>query len=403
MNDDYEQAVVSCLLNNPKNKKFVSVLKGEYFSNESFARIYDCIDEKDTFPKIVKKLEGEISFRDLLNLQDLVKLPTLDNLLGYARLVLYAYKQRAIKLIDDKDFEKTEKLVKELDSLQIDIPDNRENVSEAFLMDLERMYRGEEDTSTIATGFTSLDSAIRGFRKSELIIVGGRPAMGKTTIGTDIAYNMAKSGKKVVFYSLEMAEKELHTRLVKKATGIENLYKITQEQFEQCITASRMISDSSLKIYDNAGVTVEDIYLQSRQIKDSTGLDVVVIDHLSILKSANYFKNRYEEISDITRQLKVMAKDLNVVVITLCQLNRGLEAREVKIPTMADLRDSGSIEQDADLICFIHRPEYYKLQKNEDPEPDEIGRALLSVCKNRRGSVGCINLRFNKNIPEFGE
>lgn len=397
--ESYEQGLISCLLSKPSLKKYLGVLSEKHFSSVSMGVIYSAITPTDKFPQIVKRLEGRVNFKDLMQLMDLVKLPTLDNAVWYGRFVLQGYKDRVLSAADG--YEDITGKLEQLKKLEIAMPDNNVNVCADFAADLERICRGEPDTRTVPTGFGRIDDVLRGFRKSELIIVGGRPAMGKTTLGVDIAYNMALAGQKVAFFSLEMAEKEIHQRLVKRVTNIENLYNINQEDFDRCLKASESIAGSTLHIFDKADATVESIYLQCAQLKEQKELDVVFIDHLSILKSAKYYKNRYEEISDISRQLKVLAKDLDIPVVALCQLNRGVEAREVKIPTMADLRDSGSIEQDADVILFIHRPEYYATQKGEMPEPDDMGKALISVCKNRRGGVGCTEIKFFPRIPTF--
>lgn len=396
---DYEYALVSCLLNKPKYKVYISELQGNMFEDESLGYIYDNIEPNDDLSKIAKKCE-KIKFTNLLEIQNLIPIPTEINVKGYAGLVLDDYKTREIKKIPGLSLDDAEKEIKRLKGLTF-FKESKENPAREFLQDLERIYQGMPDLSNIKTGFYKIDDLIRGFRKSELIILGGRPAMGKSTIGLNIAYNMAKDGKNAAFYSLEMATKDLHKRLVKAETGIENLFNITQADFEKCINASNDIEKLPLRIYDKADVTVEDIYAHSMKLKAINKIDIMFIDHLSILKSRKSYKSRYEEISDISRQLKVIAKDLDIPVVALCQLNRGVESRDVKIPTMADLRDSGSIEQDADLICFIHRPEYYTLQKNEEPKPEEKGKALFSVCKNRRGGVGCVDLRFNPKIPMF--
>ena len=397
---EYELALISCLLNEPKYKTYISEIDKDFFEDDICKEIFDKIETTDSFPQIIKKLEGKVSFKDLLDYQNIISLVKPDNVTWYGNLVIQGYKERKLKELSTLSVDDAEVLIKKLKSL--DITEKRENVSEKFLLDLERIYKGEPDLSTISTGFKPIDESIRGFRNSELIIIGGRPAMGKSTIGMNIAYNMAVAKKKVVFFSLEMAKKELHYRLVKLVTGFESFHNISQAQFEKCINVSKRIEENlSLEIYDKADITVEGIYATARKLKDKGEIDCLFIDHLSILKSRKVFKSRYEEISEISRQLKVIAKDLDIPVIALCQLNRGVEQRDVKIPTMADLRDSGSIEQDADLICFIHRPEYYVLQRNEEVKPEDKGKAILSVCKNRRGGVGCFELGFNPKIPTF--
>ena len=398
---DYELALVADLLNKPEYKTYVADILPEYFEFSELGEIFETIQPKDTFPEIVKKLEGKISFKELIKIQDLVKIVSVNDVIMYGSLVLLGYKDRQVHKLGDLTLEEADAEIKRLKELDISKPLTND-VSDSFLDDLDRIVRGEPDTTTIPTGFGQIDDVLRGFRKSELIIVGGRPAMGKSTLGINFAYNMARAGQKVVVFSLEMAKKELHQRLVKMETGIEDIYTINQDQYESCANSSRYIEKSlPLKIIDTADVTVEAIHGLAKRIQEQDGLDCLFVDHLSILKSKKPFKSRYEEITEISRQLKVIAKDLDIPVVALCQLNRGVEAREVKIPTMADLRDSGSIEQDADLILFIHRPEYYAIQKNEMPEPEDMGKALINICKNRRGGVGCVKLNFNAKIPTF--
>lgn len=399
--NDYEVALIACLLNKPEYKTYVSDLSGDYFEYEDMAQVFEAIEPKDTFPQIVRKLEGKVSFKDLIKIQDLLKVISVNDVIMYGSLVLYGYKERQVKKLGELTLEQADSEIKRLKNLDINTPVTAK-VSDSFLDDLDKIVRGEPDTSTIPTGFAQIDNVLRGFRKSELVIIGGRPAMGKSTLGLNMACNMAKSGKKVVFFSLEMAKKELHQRMVKAETGIENIFKINQEQFEACASVSRYIEDSlPLTIIDTPDITVEGIHATAKRIQEQNGIDCLYIDHLSILKSKKQYKSRYEEITDISRQLKVIAKDLDIPVVALCQLNRGVESREVKIPTMMDLRDSGSIEQDADLILFIHRAEYYAIQKNEMPEPQDVGKAIISICKNRRGGVGCTEINFNVKIPMF--
>ena len=396
---DYERALISCLLSKPQFKSYVANITKEHFSDELAGDVFDAIEPDDTFPLISKKLSGKVGFGELMEWQDLIKMVTSSIVQYYGMFVIEDYKKRRLEQVSKLDFETAFDELNKLRDLQI-LQTDEVSTSEEFLKDLEKIQNHEPDTTTKPTDFAQVDEKIRGFRNSELIVVGGRPAMGKSTLGLNLAYNMAMAGNKVLFFSLEMAKKELHTRLVKMVTGYENLYRLDNRQFEVCVETSRRLEkELPLKIFDKADQTIESIRGLCQMMKKD--VDAVFIDHISILKSAKYFKSRYEEISDVSRQLKVLAKEIDRPVIALCQLNRGVEQRDVKIPTMADLRDSGSIEQDADLICFIHRPEYYALQKNEEPAPEDRGRAILSICKNRRGSVGCIEMGFNPKIPTF--
>ena len=223
--------------------------------------------------------------------------------------------------------------------------------ADEFSAKIDRLCRYEKDGRIVPSGFRSIDDMVEGFRKSELIILGGRPASGKTTLAMNIACNVARKHKNVLFFSLEMSGVELHERLVTSLAEIKPVEGLDNESAQKLLEVSAKVRDIlPLKIDDRASLTVEDIYLEVKKAKDQGKVDFVVIDHMSILKSKKLFKSRYEEISDISRQLKILAKEMDVPVLCLCQLNRGVEGRELKAPTMADLRDSGSIEQDADLI-----------------------------------------------------
>ena len=215
---------------------------------------------------------------------------------------------------------------------------------------------------------------------------------------------MAKDKKNVLFCSLEMGKVELHERLLKSITKINNYKNMSQEDFEKIIKTSNAIKDRlPLTIYDKPGMTIENIIYKAKQGK----YDVIVVDHLSILRSVQKFKSRYEEVSYLSSRLKVLARETNSPVICLCQLSRALEGREIKAPNMSDLRDSGSIEQDADLIFFIYRPEYHLKDKEPDDKDSDAyykweeemqkvrGKACLILAKNRRGYTGRFNLRFD--------
>lgn len=397
----YEELFISQLLNSPLLKNEITNFKPEYLSNQELQKIYKAITPEKTFPQICRDLTNEVNAKYMIGLLDLEKLPSASMVQYYGEIVIEGYKRREIKKLDGSFFNDIYKKVNALQSISV-IPEKEEDTAEAFLRHLEEIYKTGSDSDTIPTGFAPIDKLIRGFGRSELIVIGGRPAMGKSTIGANIAYNCARNGKKVAYFSLEMSKLDLHKRLVKMITGIENLYRIDQDKFDKCCQASKYIENElSLKIYDKADVTVEGIRSKCAKLKNDNEIDMVVIDHISILKSDKQFRGRVEEMSEISRQLKVTAKEIECPVIALCQLNRGLENRDVKIPTLADIRDSGTIEQDADLVCFVHRDEYYILQKNEEVPADKKGVANFLISKNRRGGVGMTTLGFNPKIPTF--
>lgn len=399
--NEYEMIFISCLLNKPEYKNEVSDFRSEYLEDKNFQEVYKAITPEKTFPQICRDLDGKVPFKDLIEWKDMKDVVTVTDTQFYGEMVLEGYKRREVEKLQGKFFSDIFQRVNMLNGITV-IPEKEENTAEAFLRLLDELYRTGCDSDTIPTGFGAVDKLIKGFRASELIVIGGRPAMGKSTIGLNIAYNMAKEKKNIAYFSLEMSKLDLYKRLVKVITGIENLYKINQDQFNKCIEVSKAIEERlQLTIFDKPDITIEGIRAKCARLKEDNKVDAVFIDHISILKSSKSFKSRYEEMSDVSRQLKVLAKEINCPVIALCQLNRGLENREVKIPTLADIRDSGTIEQDADLVCFVHRDEYYIAQKNEEVPADKKGVANFLVSKNRRGGVGMIMLGFNPKIPTF--
>jgi len=285
-----------------------------------------------------------------------------------------------------------------------------QNESEAYLKMVEDVYSGKPDYLTVPTGFINIDEKIGGFRKSEAVFIGGRPGAGKTTFGINMAYNMAKAKKKVLFCSLEMSARELHERLVKSITQICNYKGASQQEIDKIIKTSKAIKERlPLQIYDKSGMKIEDIFAKTLNEKP----DVVFIDHLAILKSAQRFRSRYEEVSYLSAKIKEMARLYDIPVICLCQLNRALEGRDIKAPTLSDIRDSGSVEQDGDIIGFIYRPEYHLLQQEPDDEAKHIeweeklrvvkGKAKFIIAKNRRGYTGTFVFGFRGETYNFYE
>lgn len=233
-----------------------------------------------------------------------------------------------------------------------------------------------------------------------------------TTFGINVAYNMAKEGNNVLFCSIEMSAIELHERLVRHITELYDYRHMSQDDFEKIIRTSKYVKEKlPLVIYDKPGMTIEDIVYKSKESKAG----VVFIDHLAILKSSKSFKSRYEEVSYLSARIKQLARELDVPVICLCQLNRNLESREIKAPTMADIRDSGSVEQDGDIIGFVYRPEYHLKEREPDNKNSKEytkwledleavkGKAQLIIAKNRRGITDRFSFRFDGKTFSFYE
>ena len=272
----------------------------------------------------------------------------------------------------------------------------------------------------ISTGFASLDRLLGGLHKSDLIILAGRPSMGKTALATNIAYNVAAvDGAKVGFFSLEMSAEQLATRIFSEQTGIPSNKmrrgSIDQVDYDQIARTCVEIQNLPLFIDECGGLSIGQIAARARRLKRTYGLDLVVIDYLQLAcgTTRRSSENRVAEITEITTRLKALAKELNVPVLALSQLSRAVESRDDKRPQLTDLRDSGSIEQDADVVLFVHRDEYY-LQMKKPPMNDPaamaewleksqgvIGKAELIIGKQRHGPIGTINLQFSAEVTRF--
>src|ERR1051325_3035707 len=289
--------------------------------------------------------------------------------------------------------------------------------------------------SGFTTGLDSPNAKIGGLHKSDLIIVAGRPGMGKSSLATNIAFAAAQrfirdaedgieaeksAGAPVALFSLEMSADQLATRILAEESGIssENLRmgKISQQEFRQLARAAAELQSLPLYIDDTPGLTIAALRTRARRLKRQKGIGVVVVDYLQLLQGTgkNSNDNRVQEISQISRGLKQLAKELDVPVIGLSQLSRAVEQREDKRPQLSDLRESGSIEQDADIVLFIYREEYYLAGKQpSDDHPDfgawqeemarAYGRAEVIVAKQRHGATGKVHLKFDSRITKFSD
>ena len=289
----------------------------------------------------------------------------------------------------------------------------------------EKAYKKSSDVIGLKTGLNDFDKKIGGLHKSDLIIVAGRPSMGKTAFATNIASNICngKNNDKqtnVLFFSLEMSSEQLATRVISELSQISSegirTGNLSKTDFEKIIVASEQLKNLSLFIDDSPALTISSIRTRSRRLKRKFGLDLIIIDYLQLItgESKNSNDNRVKEISDITRGLKAIAKELNIPVVALSQLSRKVEEREEKRPQLADLRESGSIEQDADLVVFLYREEYY-LARTEPPEGTEkhamwtskmekvhnIAEAI--VAKHRHGPISRVKLHFNATNTKFSD
>ena len=284
-------------------------------------------------------------------------------------------------------------------------------------------YKNDQGIVGVPSGLSDLDDRLGGLHRQDLIIIAGRPSMGKTALATNIAFNAAQNINKqdykssVAFFSLEMSSEQLSTRILAEQSRIKSndirRGKINQEDFEKFIEASKNLENLPLHIDDTPAITISALSNRARRLKRKQGLDLIVIDYIQLMKSSGYRnEGRVLEIAEITQGLKALAKELDVPVLALSQLSRQVEHREDKKPQLADLRESGSIEQDADVVMFVFREQYYlekqepKLGTAEHVEWQEKmnqvhNQAEIIIGKQRHGPTGLIKLEFESAFTKF--
>lgn len=293
-------------------------------------------------------------------------------------------------------------------------------------------YQRDGRLSGLSTGFQDLDTKLGGLHDSDLLILAGRPSMGKTALATNIAFQIVKAYKKgeledgtegtvsggvVGFFSLEMSSEQLASRIISEASEVEShrirTGRLTEDEFRRFVEASKVIENCPLFIDDTPALSIAQIAARARRLKRTHGLDVLILDYLQLARSANARDNRVYEVSEITQGLKAIAKELEIPVIALSQLSRQVESRDDKRPQLSDLRESGSIEQDADCVMFVYREEYYK--EREKPAENEMekmaewqttmesvmGKAEVIIGKQRHGPTGSIELQFDGKYTRF--
>tara|TARA_Y100001970_G_C14245023_1_gene867513 strand:- start:2643 stop:4058 length:1416 start_codon:yes stop_codon:yes gene_type:complete len=296
---------------------------------------------------------------------------------------------------------------------------------EAMKMTIEmasNAYKNEEGIVGVPTGLRDLDDRLGGLHKSDLLIIAGRPSMGKTALATNIAFNAAKKiqdenrKSTIAFFSLEMSSEQLSTRILAEQSRIKSndirRGKISDEQFDKFIETSKNISELPLYIDETPAITIAALSNRARRIKRLYGLDMVVVDYIQLMRAANFKEGRVQEISEITQGLKALAKELAVPVLALSQLSRAVEQRDDKKPQLSDLRESGSIEQDADVVMFVYREAYYLERKEPRPatvehadwqsKMNEVSNlAEIIIGKQRHGPTGNIMLEFEAMFTKF--
>ncbi len=271
---------------------------------------------------------------------------------------------------------------------------------------IEDLHKNKGALRGLKTGFRDLDRKTAGLQKGDLIIIGARPAMGKTTFAQNLAYNVAtrNGGKKgVLFFSMEMANNEIVDRMISDISGIDNWKirtgNVTDEDFAKIGDALSDMNEVPLYIDDTSSMTILELRNKARRAAHDHDISMIIVDYLQLLQGSDrYAGNRVMEVSDISRGLKTLARELEIPVVALAQLSRNVTGRDDPHPVLSDLRDSGSIEQDADLVMFLHRVDYYHMN---EPDYQDTNITELIISKHRHGPVGTIELYFHPELLRF--
>jgi replicative DNA helicase len=470
-NSDAEIAVIGCLLwDNKSYEKIADFLIEDHFidlnNKNIFKTIKRLLDKNILVTPITLKNYLEENDKDsfdnytyLNQIKD--SAPSTQNAYQYARLLYDLHIKRSLIGIGKNIIQDT--ISNEEDLEGINLIENAENdlynLSQTGSSDrkyslfgeslkkaidiIDQSFKREGKIAGLPSGLKDLDKKLGGFHNSDLIIIAGRPSMGKTALGTNIAFNAAKKfkekedefgnkttidGGKIAFFSLEMSSEQLATRVLAEQSKISGdkmrKAELNKEDFKKIAKVSSELENLNLVIDDNPILTISSLRARARRLKRLYDIDMIIIDYLQLMSGSQNVKNdgRVQEISEITRGLKAIAKELNIPIIALSQLSRQVEQREDKRPLLADLRESGTIEQDSDVVMFIFRESYYLERMEPIKKPDEqndrynerhqrwrelcesrYNIADIIIAKQRHGPTGAIKTHFDPNFTKFSD
>ncbi|MBE6695197.1 MAG: replicative DNA helicase [Ruminococcaceae bacterium] len=424
-----EQSVLGSILLNPTSfEDIAGLITEEDFSVEEHKQIFISMrsmfmmsKEIDIITLINNLVENgvynETGGKDYIML--LAKIvPTAANIKDYAKIIkdkaLLRKLINACNEISDVAYSEQGKAEETVDMAEqkiFDIAEKRSSkefrhirdIMHGVYSDLERLSENKDMISGSKTGFSGLDKVLVQMGLGDLVLIGARPGMGKTSFAMNIAVNVAKQSRKTVcVFSLEMSGEQLVTRMLSSEALVDSYAlrggNLTGEDWGRIAQAAGELTGCDILIDDTSGVSVTDMKSKLRRVKN---LGLVVIDYLQLMQSGRNIENRVQEVGDISRNLKIMAKDLGVPIICCAQLSRGPESRTVKKPMLSDLRDSGAIEQDADIVMFLYREEYYKDQSDAKKVEQEANTAEVIVAKNRHGSTGSVKMGWIGQFTKF--
>ena len=427
-NLEAEQSVLgSMLIDKGSIAEAVEVLKSEDFYRDSHKVLFTVIRElflKDIPIDMVTLIENLRASDKLETVGGITyisqiseSVPTTAHLHSYIKIVedksmLRKLIRASTEIIEDS-YNKQDEVDKVLDGAQkriFDIADKKSTsdyeplsaVLERGFLEIERLFINKGSLTGVPSGFRDLDQKTSGFQKGDMVLVAARPSMGKTTFSLNLCENAAlRAGKSIVIFSLEMPKEQLAYKLLCSQANVDMVKlrtgNLDEKDWENIARAAGPLASAKIFIDDTAGITVMDMRSKCRKIKLEHGIDLIMIDYLQLMSGSSGSESRQQEVSEISRSIKALAKEMKCPVIALSQLSRAPEQRADHRPMLSDLRESGSIEQDADIVMFLYRDEYY----NKETEDKNVAEVIIA--KHRNGEVGTAKLAFIGQLSKFGD
>ena len=433
---DLEEAVLGAMMIDKKGvDEVIDILQPDAFYKESHKYIFEAIVQlfTETQPidlltvsaQLRKNAKLDLAGGDFYLIQLTQKISSSAHIEFHSRIILQKYIQRSLIRISsdiiEESYDETTDVFDLLDKAesklyevtQGNIKRSSETAQSLVLQAKKRIEEiaNQKGLSGVETGFTKLDAITSGWQPSDLIIIAARPGMGKTAFVLSMARNIAIDfGHPVALFSLEMSSVQLITRLISSETGLSSeklrTGKLEKHEWEQLSVKVKNLEKAPLFIDDSPSLSIFDLRAKARRLASQHGIKIIIVDYLQLMTAGGNGKgggNREQEISTISRNLKALAKELGIPVIALSQLSRAVETRgSSKRPLLSDLRESGAIEQDADIVSFIYRPEYYKIDEwDDDEQTPSAGQAEFIIAKHRNGSLENVRLKFIANLGKF--
>lgn len=410
---ELENSILACMILDKNCSLEWNLLDKNDFTEITNARIFEGIkslvqNEKPVdYLLLYEELKQEVSISYLAELNDFM--PSTANFKEYVKKLKDLTLKRQVEKLGRSlnDGKKSGKELVEYAEREIfamaekmisgEFVDIKDIILDAY-GDIEKRYM-EDKLEGITTGYPALDKITDGFKRKNLIYLAGRPSMGKTALALNIAEKNVLAGNSIAIFSLEMGKEELVKRMLKGMSMVDSkkiqAKALKEEDWKRMIQASSLLLKKKLFIDDTPSLTVAEMTSMCRKLKREKGLDMIIVDYLQLINTKTYKTNRREEIDMISKSLKAMAKELDLPVLVISSLSRAVEQRNSKVPILSDLRESGQIEYDADLVIFVHREEYY------NPTNENRGQAQVIIAKQRNGRLGIVRLKWLGDYTRF--